>query len=452
MTLTNQQKSSWAIAIAWCMGIALGSATARGQDARQSGSELADQVRRLEKVATQRLEAQVRGALKEAEKAAPKDAEQAVERLKQAIAVVEEDAAVPQQRRDSLKRMLQDRIRITQEDANKSSQEAETRARKQAAAQGTKDDLDKKAAETEQINIKLNNIKDLQNQGKTGEASREATQFAEKHPLNLAIKATDKTAASADAVANHEKVKREFEQRLLAAYRDIERSTVLPNGEVEFPKDWKEKTKNRTSTVQLTEREKSILRSLNTPISVNFKNSKFDGVIEYLSTITGQPIIVDPEAMKEVEVGYDTPVSAFAKGASVRTILRKILADLGMTYIIKDESIQVTSAQRAKETMVVRSYYVGDILNSMWMLDGATTPLNPGSQLNQAIYNNNIQNQMIMMQRVKPLMEMIEMSCEPSSWKSGGGNGTVSFHGASMSLVIKQSAEVHALLGNSLFK
>jgi hypothetical protein len=44
---------------------------------------------------------------------------------------------------------------------------------------------------------------------------------------------------------------------------------------------------------------------------------------------------------------------------------------------------------------------------------------------------------------------MIQTSVDPQSWQANGGNGSIVFNAPSMSLIIKQSAEVHALLGGS---
>jgi hypothetical protein len=253
------------------------------------------------------------------------------------------------------------------------------------------------------------------------------------------------------------------------ASRDIERSAILPGGDFEFPKDWKERTKGRTATVKLSDKEKSILKSLSSPISVNFKNSKLEDVLEYLRTYTGQNIIVDTDALKDVEASYDTPITLKGNNLSVRTVLRKVLADVGLTYIIQNELIRATSAQKAKDTMVVRAYYIGDIIANWGLINGLGSgpplPVNPVPQVQPgwvgfgalggavqvapAIAPAAPQAQSILnMQNVKAIIEMVENSVDSTSWRTNGGNGTISFHAASMSLLIKQSAEVHAMLGS----
>ena len=89
----------------------------------------------------------------------------------------------------------------------------------------------------------------------------------------------------------------------------------------------------------------------------------------------GQSILLDPEALKEVDATYDSPVTLDAKAVSLRTAMKKILAEVGLTYIIKEETIFVTSLARARDTMVVKRYYIGDILASM---GGNSLPVNAG--------------------------------------------------------------------------
>jgi general secretion pathway protein D len=240
---------------------------------------------------------------------------------------------------------------------------------------------------------------------------------------------------------------------LASGYDDIDKSATLPSGDIEYPKDWQERTKGRTTAVQLTTKERSILQALNATISVNFRNSKLEDVIEYLQTYTGQPILLDREGMKDLEISYETAVTLNLKGVTVRTVLRKILADVGMSYVIKDETIQATSAQKAREMMTVRRYYVGDLLAGMSTLGNYN---GPQGVWNTGIFPNGFRapglnpqlQAMRNMEGVKQLIDLVQGSVDPQSWQANGGGGTVTFHAASMSLIIKQSAEVHALLGS----
>jgi hypothetical protein len=422
---------------------------------RHDQNDLLDQVRRMDRVAAQKLEVDLRRALREAERLALVDRVKALDCLKKALAQLEDDTVLSPERRESLKRMLRDRIRVTEVDQGGGQSSATDRDKKQLREES------RHALEQEKTRQSLKTIQQLQDEGKTEAASREASALARQHPRDTTVQATEQTSRTADQVANARRLQKEHERQLASGYRDIENSASLPNGDVEFPKDWKERTKGRTTAVPLTAKERSILQALNTTISVNFRNSKLEDVIEYLQTYTGQAILLDREAMKEVEISYETAVTLNVKGVTVRTLLRKILNDLGMTYVIKEETIQATSAQKAREMMVVRRYYVGDLLGGMGALGTLGGP--QAAWGNTGVLPGGLQNfgglpfapaanpqlqAMQTTQNVKQLIDLIQSAVDPQTWQANGGSGTLTFHAPSMSLVIKQSAEVHALLGS----
>src|SRR5258707_1366410 len=74
-------------------------------------NNLLDQTRRVNAVAAQRLEAEVRGAMLQAQRMAATQPDKAADRLKAALAKLDDDTMLPQERRHSLQRALQRRIR-----------------------------------------------------------------------------------------------------------------------------------------------------------------------------------------------------------------------------------------------------------------------------------------------------------------------------------------------------
>src|SRR5262249_48539650 len=110
-------------------------------------------------------------------------------------------------------------------------------------------------------------------------------------------------------------------------------------------------------------------------------------------------------------------------------VLKKVLADFQLTYIVKDEVIQVTTPARARETLTTRTYYIGDLI--------AATGVGVG------LGSNPFQ----VLQQVNDLMFLIQTTIEPASWASKDGPGTMIFAPGSMSIVGKQPAEMHMRLG-----
>src|SRR5207249_7587445 len=100
---------------------------------------------------------------------------------------------------------------------------------------------------------------------------------------------------------------------------------------------------------KLTKEEKTILKALNSTLSVDFDDKKFKEVIDYLQDKTGMAILIDQGSMKETMLEYNDPVSLKVSKTTVRTILRKILQDRGLTYVIKENSLLVVSTAKARE-------------------------------------------------------------------------------------------------------
>jgi hypothetical protein len=177
-----------------------------------------------------------------------------------------------------------------------------------------------------------------------------------------------------------------------------------------------------------TERENAILKQLNTMIRVDFRNDTFKDVIEHLQQETGQPIVVDQQAMKEANVTYEASTVTLKVSASTRSVLKKTLVELGLTYVIKDESIHITTPARARDMMSARVYAVDDLAGLVEFRFGpGTTPIALARQVNE-------------------LMARIRTNILPETWEKGGGAGVIYFDQPTMMFVVRQSAEVHFLL------
>src|SRR5947209_204374 len=73
-----------------------------------------DAVKRLNQVAAQKLEADVRLAVRTATRLATTSPEKALEKLKETLTAVEDSAALSDDRKATLRSMLKDRIRVSQ--------------------------------------------------------------------------------------------------------------------------------------------------------------------------------------------------------------------------------------------------------------------------------------------------------------------------------------------------
>jgi hypothetical protein len=410
-----------------------------GRGAAQEGpakdESYLEQVRRRNEVAAQRVEAEVRSAMRAAQRLSATDPAGAVEALKTTLARLETDDTLPDDRRSGLVRAVKDRIRVTESLARRATPRAEPRPQGTPARRSP---TDSRLTEGQTLSLSLQAVRGLLKDGQVAEARRQVEDLARRYPDNPAVLAARRTVSSVDQLGGIRGQRGDSERRLAAAFNDTDRSALPPLGEVEFPKDWADKSEKRATTIPLTAKERAILLALNKPVSVQFKDTRFQEVIDSLSNAMGQPILLDENALKEAQVNYDTPITAQVRGVAARTLLRKILGEFGLAYVVKDQTLQVTSALKAKELMVVRSYYLGDLLGNAGF----------GGFLGLPSVGDN--NPVQVSQQVNQIMDLIQNSVEPMSWQKNGGNGTITFHAPTMSLVIRQSAEVHAILAGGV--
>jgi hypothetical protein len=228
------------------------------------------------------------------------------------------------------------------------------------------------------------------------------------------------------SVADGRTARKNTSDRYNEAMISVDRSNVIVKGNVEFPRDWVEKSKKRGEAQKITAKEKAIIKALNTVISVDFDGHELQDVLDYLRKATGVDIVVDKRAMDEVSVTYKTPITLKLKGTT-RTILKRMLSDLGMAYFVKSEAIQITSIERAKTETTTRTYYLGDL--------AGVTDVRMGPIFSQAL----------MIQRVNQLINTITQTVEPKSWQVNNPDavGTIVFNPLNMSLIVKQTAEIH---------
>jgi hypothetical protein len=357
----------------------------------QSDNRL-EQIKRLNRVAAQKTESDIRDLAKEAASVIKTDPSMALEVLEAAQKTVKEDTVLSDAQRDSLNRLLNTYIR-------------------DAKAAGGKIEVREKDAAVR---------KEVARPRQDDEGSQRTREIAER--LNR----------TRDSLRESRDLRNKQTRGLTAAERDVG-SSAIPSGEdIKFPKNWPELVRTRSKGVPMTKAEKALMKALESTIDANFDNIRFEDVIKYLEDKAGITILMDKLALEQQAVTYETTVKFRARKVSMRTVLRRILADHGLTYYIKDEAIQVTTPDKAREVMSVRTYYIGDIVSLI------NFDLGP------------VLNQQQVLDNAKRIIDMIQTQIEPDSWSVNKGAGTIFFEPSKMVLVVKATAEVHYMLGGGM--
>ena len=211
-------------------------------------------------------------------------------------------------------------------------------------------------------------------------------------------------------------------------------SAMPPKGDIEFPANWRDKDKRKNpNEVKLTEKEKTLLSALDKPMNAVFNGQPLSEVLQRMSNEMNQNLFLDEKSLTDLGLDLKKPLTLDAKGVPARIVLRQLLAAQGLTFVVKDEIIQIVTVEKAREMLVTRVYYLGDVVQGIGPFGG----LNWGPFVD---YQQTMQN-------VKMIMDSITSSIDPLSWRDKSGPGSITFHFPSMSIIVRASTEVHATLG-----
>lgn len=283
-------------------------------------------------------------------------------------------------------------------------------------------------------------------------------------------------------------------------------------------KQWADLTKTRRSWLNeqrnMSPAEREIQKSLTKGVEVRFINRPLSEVMDTLGRMTGINVYLDPQGLNAEGVTSDTPVTLnLTQPISMKSALNLMLSPLGLSYVIQNEVLRITSEQTRDSNTYAKAYYVADLVmpipnfvpNSSLGLPGAireslnamtglgimprspsgVMPLTmaknegqqPGTQSSADVLaqiNNfggaggvpgGMRNGMQpagggfaspggMGKGSAPdfdsLTELITSTISPQSWQEVGGPGAISGYENNLSLVVSQTQEVHEQIADLL--
>ncbi len=160
---------------------------------------------------------------------------------------------------------------------------------------------------------------------------------------------------------------------------------------------------------------------LQTSIAVEFHEAPLAEVVDYLKDAAKIPIVIDKKALDDVGLGADTPVSISMQDISLRSLLRMMLAELGLTFVVRDDVLKITTTEQAESELETRLYPVADLAQMGGTPIIVTRPPSP----------------------LRPLCDLVQAHVAPDSWDAVGGAGTILPDDAWGFLAVSQTDEVH---------
>jgi hypothetical protein len=430
-TVRSTRRAAFAVAAAALFGTA-----ALAQPPRPADPLGAAEAR--QKIADQKAEADVLTAIQEADRTARTNKARAAQVLRAAQNNIDLSGAISGNARKTLTALIQSRLAALDEKpvAVVGGAKPEPTAATVKADQKTA--FEAYTAEIKEVREGVEAVARFQEANRHAEADRTIAALNAKYPNNPAVIALTQKDSFGKAVADSRLFAKMQGERILYAQNDLMRSSLPVKGDIEFPANWKELTERRKKAEpQLSAKERSLIAALDQPVTVAFNNRPLEEVLQDLSNQMDQSLFLDRKSIEDQGVDLTRPVMLDAKGISARTVLRQVLAAQGLTFVVKDEAIQVVTVEKAREMLVTRVYYLGDLIQGVGPFGGALQ-WGPLLDFQQTQANAAF------------IADSITKSIDPLSWKERGGPGTVTFHFPSMSLIVRASSEVHATLGSKL--
>jgi hypothetical protein len=163
-----------------------------------------------------------------------------------------------------------------------------------------------------------------------------------------------------------------------------------------------------------------IEQCLGRTVTLSFSNTPLKKVIEDLRDGHGINIYADVRAFEESGINFDgLMVNVKLDQVSLRSALDLILRPCGLTFVVRDDVLQITTPAYARGRPQMKLYAVKDLLQRARPEAADDLPA-PEDQL----------------------IKLIALTIAPESWREMGGQGVIEYFPATKTLVISQTAEV----------
>jgi hypothetical protein len=400
---------------------------------------LLKQQEQLQAVAVQKVESSLKEALADARRLQQAGSNaRAAERLRTAVRLLD-DPILPKKNVDTWRVQLNEALRSVEAGKKPEVTLESSNPHKDAEVARIKAMIE----EDKEIRRGVDTVGSLMKAGDTAQAKKEVDALGKKYPTNPTVLVLPNLIARTMSIDEVREVHAKQIENIRLALIDLQKTATMAKIDYELPADWKEKTERRKP--QVNPKLKAVLTALRTQVEIDKSSAPLSDVLKTISAAMKQPIILDKATMQDAGIESSTPTTVSpGYPVSARMALKTALANHGLTYVIKDNMIQVVTRDKAAAMMETRVYYIGDLVTP---LGGGFIGV-PGHGAMPKTDPDQVKR------NVDQLIKQIKESIDPPSWKGGGsdGKGEVTYHAASMALVVKASAEVHGMMANTFNK
>jgi hypothetical protein len=401
----------------------------------QKPADYAEKAKQSQAVAEATAEAEVAESIKNAKKLSATFPDKALRDLKALSLKLDTQAGLSSAKRETLLATVKEASTAIAGGTPTTTKKTDLSPALMARIEKSRKVVDAADAETKDVQTRINDIAKDVEAGRDREAKAKVADMVKLYPNNPVAIEIGLQSNFREGVMAAKDVSRLSAEGFRLAMNSVQESAIPVNRDMTFPKDWKERMEGRRlrNAPKLTAQEKKLVESMNTPIKTELRNAPFEEAIQNFSSTIDQKIFLDKKSLEDKGIDLRSTVNV-PGGVTARSALRVMLQQQGLTYIIRDNIIQVVSIEEASKVLVTRAYDVRDLVGGGGPFNTLTV-WGPYADAQQTYAN------------AQMLVEAIEKSVDPTCWKdTGKGAGTISFHYPTMTLIVRAPSEVHAEL------
>ena len=347
-------------------------------------SSFLDNVENERKVLAGKLQAVVENGLEQARDLMGRSPEKAIQELKLLLEQVDSATDVAGDIRQQLRKQIEDAIRETgarQVDVDEQKMLAQSR---EANAQRLKNLADETARKQELITSLMEKFNVLMDEAAL-EDDRKRVDEGEKYltadaeiamPIRVLLPydGTPTTAVWKARILRQYKGLEKFRDLRHKNFADVmyendEALIPFPGGDspIRYPEAefWHRITVERRKYVTdqgNNPAEQKIVDALDEETVMLFFDQPLGEVVDSVKTRHSIPMIIDEKALADAGLDSQMAVNQDLRGITLRSGLKLMLNSLGLTYVINDEVLKITTPEAAENELIIRTYEVGDLV------------------------------------------------------------------------------------------
>ncbi len=227
------------------------------------------------------------------------------------------------------------------------------------------------AEEQRQAEVKnlVRKYHDLVKKSEFGEAEKLAMQAKQLDPDNPALSALAHMAKVQKRVREQEQLKADKDLMVYGGLTDAERQgplvTIDDPVAVRLESMRRAQRRGSLDNVHISTRtpaEFEIEMKLDKPIPIEISQTPLDQAIEHLRNVTNLPISIDTASIAAEGINLSTPITERLSSVATRHVLSIILEKAGLSYVVENDVVKVTTTKKAKGRLFTKVFSVADLV------------------------------------------------------------------------------------------